>query len=86
MRFSRAEKRFIEDNEVGRLATVGPHGFPHVVPVCYVYTSEAFWVATDYETRKYLNLQKNDRVALLVDMGYDSIGGLLVQGRFQGVS
>lgn len=81
MQFSKAEQRFLEENEVGRLATIGPDGMPHVVPVCYILTSGAFWVATDYGTRKYRNLQQNDRVALLVDVGYDSNQGLLLQGR-----
>ena len=81
LKFSRAEKHFLGENEVGRLATVGPDDMPHVVPVCYLYTSGDLWVATDYGTRKYRNLQKNDRVALLVDVGYDSNRGLLLQGR-----
>jgi nitroimidazol reductase NimA-like FMN-containing flavoprotein (pyridoxamine 5'-phosphate oxidase superfamily) len=81
LQFSRAEQRFLEENEVGRLATVGPDGMPHVVPVCYIFTSGAFWVATDYGTRKYRNLQQNDKVALLVDVGHDSNQGLLLQGR-----
>jgi len=81
MRFSNAEKRFIQHNEVGKLATVSPDGIPHVVPVCYIYNAERFWVATDYATRKYRNLLKNDGVALLVDVGPYSSRGLLVQGR-----
>ena len=81
MEFTRAEKRFIDDNDVARFATVGPDGIPHVVPVCYVHSSDAFWVATDYGTRKYRNLQRNDKVALLVDAGSASNCGILVQGR-----
>ena len=81
MEFTRAEKRFIDDNDVARFATVGPDGIPHVVPVCYVHSSDAFWVATDYGTRKYRNLQRNDKVALLVDVGNASNRGILVQGR-----
>ncbi len=34
-----------------RFATVSPNGMPHVVPVCYVYRSGAFWAAIDYGTR-----------------------------------
>ncbi len=81
LKFSTAEKRFIDDNEVATFATMGPHGMPPVAPVCYVYSSDAFWVATDYGTRKYRNLQRNDRVAFLVDVGSDSNRGILVQGR-----
>lgn len=39
------------------------------------------WVATDYATRKYRNLQKNKNVALLVDVGGYSRSGILIQGR-----
>jgi nitroimidazol reductase NimA-like FMN-containing flavoprotein (pyridoxamine 5'-phosphate oxidase superfamily) len=81
MRFSNVEKRFVQRNEVGKLATVGPHGIPHIVPVCYIYKAETFWVATDYATRKYRNLLKSDGVALLIDEGFYSSRGLLVQGR-----
>jgi len=81
LKFSTAEMRFIDDNEVARFATVGLDGIPHVVPVCYLYSSDAFWVATDYGTRKYHNLQRNNGVALLVDTGCDSNRGILVQGR-----
>jgi nitroimidazol reductase NimA-like FMN-containing flavoprotein (pyridoxamine 5'-phosphate oxidase superfamily) len=81
MRFSNVEKRFIQRNEVGKLATVGPDGIPHVVPVCYIYKAEAFWVATDYATRKYRNLLKHNGIALLIDVGSYSSRGLLIQGR-----
>jgi nitroimidazol reductase NimA-like FMN-containing flavoprotein (pyridoxamine 5'-phosphate oxidase superfamily) len=81
MRFNEEEKRFLTDNEVGRLATVSKEGLPHVVPVCYIYRSGALWVATDYGTGKYRNILSNNKVALVIDSGYDSNRGLLVQGR-----
>ncbi len=81
MELGRVEDRFLRDNEVVRLATVGPDGLPHVVPVCYIYSSGAFWVATDYRTRKYRNLQKNKKVASLVDVGQYSNRGILIQGK-----
>jgi nitroimidazol reductase NimA-like FMN-containing flavoprotein (pyridoxamine 5'-phosphate oxidase superfamily) len=81
LEFTRAEKRFIDDNDVARIATVGSDGTPHVVPVCYVHNSGAFWVATDYGTRKYRNLQKNNKVALVIDVGNASNRGVLVRGR-----
>jgi nitroimidazol reductase NimA-like FMN-containing flavoprotein (pyridoxamine 5'-phosphate oxidase superfamily) len=81
MKFTNEEERFLEDNEVGRLATISKDGLPHVVPVCYIYRSGDVWIATDYETRKYRNLLSNKRVALVVDVGYDSNRGILIQGR-----
>ena len=81
MKLGIEEERFLKDNEVGRLATICPDGMPHVVPVCYIYRSGALWVAMDYETKKYRNLKSNNKVALIVDSGYDSNRGILIQGR-----
>ena len=58
MKFAREEERFLQENEVGRLATICPDGMPHVVPVCYIYRSGALWVAVDYDSKKYRNLLK----------------------------
>ena len=80
VKFSRAEKRFLERNELGRLATISPNGMPHVVPVCYIYGAGNLLVATDYATKKYRNLLGNDRVAFVVDV-YGPNRGILVQGR-----
>jgi nitroimidazol reductase NimA-like FMN-containing flavoprotein (pyridoxamine 5'-phosphate oxidase superfamily) len=80
MMFTSEEERFLKENEVGRLATISPDGLPHVVPVCYIYRSGNLWVATDYETRKYRNILSNNKLALVVDAGYDSNRGMLVHG------
>ena len=41
---------------------------PHVVPVSYIFEDDAFYIATDYETKKYENIRNNNRVALTVDV------------------
>lgn len=81
MKLDRAEERFLREHEMARLVTIGPAGLPHIVPVGYVYHSTAFWVATDYGTRKYRNLQENKNAGLLVDVGEDSTRGVMVQGK-----
>ena len=81
MKFNAEQERFLKDNEVGRLATIDKDGLPHVVPVCYIYRLGALWIATDYETKKYRNLLVNDKVAMVVDTGYDSNRGIVIQGR-----
>jgi nitroimidazol reductase NimA-like FMN-containing flavoprotein (pyridoxamine 5'-phosphate oxidase superfamily) len=69
-------------NELGRLATVCPDGTPHVAPVCYIYRAGRFLVATDYETKKYHNLLKNNNVAFVVDVYKPGRGirGVFIQG------
>ncbi len=80
--FSRMERKFLEGNEVGRLATVGRDGFPHVVPVCYLFRGGFFYVATDYGTKKYRNVKENPKVALVVDT-YKPHKAVMVQGRIE---
>jgi nitroimidazol reductase NimA-like FMN-containing flavoprotein (pyridoxamine 5'-phosphate oxidase superfamily) len=80
VKFSKPEERFLERNELGRLATISPNGMPHVVPVSYIYEAGNLLIATDYATKKYRNLLGNDRVAFVVDV-YRPNRGILVQGR-----
>ena len=79
--FSEAEKDFLNTNEACRIATCHD-GIPHVVPVSYIFEHEAFFIATDYQTRKYENLKHNRSVALVVDI-YSSVGNraVSVQGK-----
>jgi uncharacterized protein len=74
--FSRAEKDFLSSNEACRIATCHD-GIPHVVPVSYVFEHGSFFIATDYETKKYDNIKHNKRVALVIDI-FSSVGNSAV--------
>jgi uncharacterized protein len=78
--FSKAERDFLDKNEACRIATCH-NAVPHVVPVSYVFDDGTFFIATDYETRKYENIKRNNRVALVVDV-YNSVDNkaVCVQG------
>lgn len=58
---------------VARLATVGPDGFPHLVPVVFVVLGDEVWSAVDHkpkstrELRRLRNIRANPQVSLLVD-------------------
>jgi len=58
---------------VARLATVGPHGIPHLVPVVFVVLGDEVWSAVDHkpkstrELRRLRNIRANPQVSLLVD-------------------
>jgi nitroimidazol reductase NimA-like FMN-containing flavoprotein (pyridoxamine 5'-phosphate oxidase superfamily) len=79
--FSESERDFLTKNEACRLATCHD-GIPHVVPVSYIFENASFFIATDYETRKYENIKRNKKAALVVDL-YTSVGNssVCVQGR-----
>jgi uncharacterized protein len=78
--FNNTEKDFLDKNESCRIATCH-EAVPHVVPVSYVFEDDAFYIATDYETRKYENIKHNNRIALVVDV-YSSVDNkaVCVQG------
>ncbi len=58
---------------VGRLATTGEDGQPHIVPVCFVFDGEALFTPIDGKPKttrrlkRIRNLKTNPRAALLVD-------------------
>lgn len=68
VKFTEAEKRFLRRNEVCRVAT-SYNDAPHVTPVTYIFDHNgSFYFATDYDTKKYRNLAKNKKSALVVDV------------------
>lgn len=81
IKLSRQEIKFLEQNEVCRIAT-SVRDIPHVVPICYVYLNNYIYFATDYNTKKYQNILENNRISIIVDV-YDSIKGnraILIHG------
>jgi uncharacterized protein len=64
--FSRSEIQFLQSNEICRVGTCN-NNLPHVTPVSYIFDEGKFYFATDYNTQKYANLKKNNRISLVVD-------------------
>jgi uncharacterized protein len=64
--FSRNEIQFLRSNEICRVATC-KNNLPHVTPVSYIFNDSKFYFVTDYNTVKYANLKKNNRISLVVD-------------------
>ena len=77
--FTEKELRFIQRLDLCRLATVYPDCRPHVVPVNYVFLDGKFYIGVDWESRKVKNIQKNNKVALVIDL-YKPNRGILVEG------
>ncbi|HEU4468635.1 MAG TPA: pyridoxamine 5'-phosphate oxidase family protein [Nitrososphaeraceae archaeon] len=64
--FTEGEIKFLCSNEICRIATCN-NDLPHVTPVSYIFNKGKFYFATDYNTLKYNNLKKNNRISLVVD-------------------
>jgi pyridoxamine 5'-phosphate oxidase family protein len=69
--FSAAELAYLAERRLGRLATVGPTGLPHVVPLGWAYnpaTDTIDITGRDFaRTAKFRNARSNPLVALVVD-------------------
>ena len=61
------------DARVARLATVGPDGRPHVVPMCFALDGDTLYTAVDEKPkstrrlRRLANIEANPRVEVVVD-------------------
>ena len=77
--FSPSELEFLRSQRIARLATVGPSGWPHVVPVMYAVTEDGAF-EFDVDGVKLRNLTREPRAAMVVDaMGPKR--GVSFQGR-----
>jgi nitroimidazol reductase NimA-like FMN-containing flavoprotein (pyridoxamine 5'-phosphate oxidase superfamily) len=70
LRYTKNEEKFLLENEACRMAT-SHNDIPHITPVTYIYKDGFFFIATDYNTRKYKNIKANKKIALSMDI-YDS--------------
>jgi nitroimidazol reductase NimA-like FMN-containing flavoprotein (pyridoxamine 5'-phosphate oxidase superfamily) len=64
--FRKDEVKFLKSYETCRIATCD-NNVPYVTPVSYIFEKGKFYFATDYKTRKYANLKKNNKISLVVD-------------------
>jgi pyridoxamine 5'-phosphate oxidase family protein len=77
--FSAGELEFLRSQRIGRFATVGPSGWPHVVPVMYT-VDDTGSLEFDVDGVKLRNLTAEPRAAMVVDaMGPKR--GVAIQGR-----
>ncbi|MXM63862.1 PPOX class F420-dependent oxidoreductase [Streptomyces sp. HUCO-GS316] len=68
--FSAAERAYLRSQRLGRLATVDPHGQPQANPVGFFPQDDGTILVGGLamgRTKKWRNLQKNPKVALVVD-------------------
>jgi pyridoxamine 5'-phosphate oxidase family protein len=69
--FAPEEIEYLNSQRLGRLATVGPDGQPHVVPLAFRYNPDHDTIdisGHDFAKRKkWRDVQKNPKVALVVD-------------------
>jgi PPOX class probable F420-dependent enzyme len=89
---SKAVRAKLREARVARLATVGVHSRPHIVPVCFVLDGTVFYSAIDRKPKRVApeklarlkNIRATPQVALLIDHYYEDwtqLWYILVRGR-----
>jgi hypothetical protein len=73
--------RYIAERRRVHCATIGPRGFPHVVPLAYVVRGEDIWAWTFAKSQKVRNLERDPRCALLIEDGdhYSELRGVMIE-------
>ncbi len=69
--FTPAEAEYLRNQSMGRLATVGRDGRPHIVPLTYVFNAEEDTIdlgGVDFAAgKKWRDAQGNPKITFLVD-------------------
>jgi nitroimidazol reductase NimA-like FMN-containing flavoprotein (pyridoxamine 5'-phosphate oxidase superfamily) len=84
MRMKKAVVELVDRERVCRVATAGPSGMPHLVPVCQVVVDGKVYFASGTDGRKAANLRDNPRVTVTVDLyseAWAHLKGAMIQGR-----
>lgn len=70
-RFTEAELRYLSERRLGRIATVGEDGTPHVAPVGWSYDPEQDAVEVGGRnfdrSKKYHDVARSGRAAIVID-------------------
>jgi hypothetical protein len=75
---------FLAEQRTCRVATVGPHG-PHATPLWYAWHGGALWLTSLCRSQRWADLQRDPRVAAVVDAGeeYGELRGVELRGRVE---
>lgn len=74
--------RFLEEQRVINIATIGPSGVPHLVAMWYAVIDGDLWFETKAKSQKVVNLRRDPRISCLVEAGhtYDTLRGVELEG------
>jgi nitroimidazol reductase NimA-like FMN-containing flavoprotein (pyridoxamine 5'-phosphate oxidase superfamily) len=68
-----------------RVATSGPDGWPHVIPMWFVWRDGTLWVNSLIRSRRTRDIQHGSPAAVCIDSGteYQELRGAVLYGRFE---
>ena len=74
-------RAFLADHKVMQVATIGPRGWPHVVPLWYVPDGTELRGWTYAKSQKARNLERNPRATVAIEDGvaYHELRGVMLE-------
>jgi PPOX class probable F420-dependent enzyme len=75
------QRELIETERIVAVASMGPRGWPHVMPLWYVPRGGEIWVWTYAKSQKVRNLERDARATLLIETGveYQELRGIQIE-------
>jgi PPOX class probable F420-dependent enzyme len=82
IKLSEEEQRDLVENErIVVVSSLGPRGWPHVMPLWYVPREGEVWIWTYAKSQKVRNLERDPRATLLIETGteYTELRGVQIE-------
>jgi general stress protein 26 len=72
---------FLDEQRVLTCATLGPRGWPHLMPLWYLVRDREIWAWTYGRSQKVVNLERDPRATLQVEAGteYHELRGVSLE-------
>lgn len=62
---------FLAAERTCRVATIGPDGRPHVVPLWFVWDGTALWLNSVVRSQRWTDLKRDPRAGVVIDAGVE---------------
>jgi PPOX class probable F420-dependent enzyme len=74
---------FLEEQRVVSCASLGPRGWPHLMPLWYAVRDGRVWAWTYAKSQKVRNLERDPRATLQIEAGevYQELRGVMIEAR-----
>ena len=75
------QRELIERERIAVVSSLGPRGWPHVMPLWYVPRDGEIWIWTYAKSQKVKNLERDPRATLLIETGveYRELRGVQIE-------
>jgi PPOX class probable F420-dependent enzyme len=75
------QRELIDGERIVAVASHGPRGWPHVMPLWYVPRNGEIWIWTYAKSQKAKNLERDPRATLMIETGteYNELRGVQIE-------